>query len=279
MRDQFCYGSLTASSFSTSYSTSLFFFFSSWPAIHWHMPGTPSSSEHASKTNWLYTSSALQSTQPAISLSSYCHNRSSGALNLARGENGDSALCFCWEACKSISSGGRRITKTSSACAASSIRLYYAIRLYYSTDQTYRAALMGKWAEPELTFGFLAACLPVLPAFIKHLLRTSVGLKIRGFWTQSPLTDGRSTEGRYDRSGGRQVKTIGSYGRSGEKSSRITKVVEMNIEFEELTRESRDGTRPVAEQSRGSSRERDEEWGVVGGKGPKQEANVWPLRP
>ncbi|KAF1360452.1 hypothetical protein EJ07DRAFT_23357, partial [Lizonia empirigonia] len=60
------------------------------------------------------------------------------------------------------------------ACATSAIRIYYAIRLYYSTDQTYRAALMGKWAEPELTFGFLAACLPVLPALIKHLLRTSL---------------------------------------------------------------------------------------------------------
>jgi hypothetical protein len=135
---------------------------------------------------------------------------------------------------------------------------------------------MGKWAEPELTFGFVAACLPVLPAFIKHLLRTSLGLKIRGLWTQSPLTDGRPTGGKDYGSGGRQVRTIGSYSRSKEKSSRITKIVEMDIEFEELTRESRDGAGPAMERSRGSSKERDEEW-IVGMKGAKQESNVWPL--
>lgn len=164
----------------------------------------------------------------------------------------------------------------SSACAASAIRLYYAIGLYGSTDHTYRAALMGKWAEPELTFGFLAACLPILPAFIKHLLRTSVGLKVRGLWTSSPLTDGRSTGGRYDGSGGRQVRTIGTYGRSAEKGSRITKIVEMDIEFEELTRESRDGV-PGVGRSRGSSIGRNEEW-IVSARGVRQQTSVGPLR-
>ena len=135
---------------------------------------------------------------------------------------------------------------------------------------------MGKWAEPELTFGFLAACLPVLPAFIKHILCTPLGLKIRGLWTQSPLTDGRSTGGKYDASGGRQVRTIGSCGRSAEKGSRITKIVEMDIEFEELTRESRDETEPAVERSRRSSRERDEEW-IVGVKGVQRKASVGPL--
>ncbi|KAF3046373.1 hypothetical protein E8E12_005915 [Didymella heteroderae] len=161
------------------------------------------------------------------------------------------------------------------ACAASAIRLYYAIRLYQSTDQTYRGAVMGKWAEPELTFGFVAACLPVLPAFIKHLLRTPLGLEVRGLWTSRPLTDGRST-GKHDFSAGRQVRTIGSHGRSNEKNSRIIKVVEMNIEFEELTRESRDGA-PGLGRSRGSSRDRDEDW-IVGAKGVKQQASVGPLR-
>lgn len=131
---------------------------------------------------------------------------------------------------------------------------------------------MGKWAEPELTFGFLAACLPVLPAFVKHLSRTELGLKVRGLWTSSPVSDGRST-GKYDGSGGRQIKTIGSYGRSAEKGSRITKVVEMDIEFEELTRESQDG----AGRSRRSSGEREEEW-VIGARGVRQQASVGPLR-
>lgn len=170
------------------------------------------------------------------------------------------------------------------ACTASSVRLYYAVRLYNSTDLTYHAALMGKWAEPELTFGFLAACLPVMPAFVKHILRTSFGRRVRSLWTQSPLTDGKSTGAQTVGSGGRQVRTIGSYGRSGEKGSRITKVVEMDVEFEELTREtrmSRDGAVAVLERheySRRSSRERDEEC-VVGTGGLSQQANVGPLRP
>ena len=149
------------------------------------------------------------------------------------------------------------------------MRLYYAVRLYYTTDQTYWAALMGKWAEPELTFGFLAACLPVLPAFIKHLFRTELGLKVRGLWTSSPVSDGKSTANYA--SGGRQVKTIGSYGR-GEKD-RITKVVEMDIEFEELTRESREG------RSRGSGESREREEWVIGARGVRQQASsVGPLR-
>lgn len=141
---------------------------------------------------------------------------------------------------------------------------------------------MGKWAEPELTFGFLAACLPVLPAFIKRVLRTSFGLRLRGLWTQSPPTEGSSTRGQYGGSGGRQVRTIGSYGRSGEKGSRITKVIEMDIEFEELTRETRVSMDRVMtvmgpERSHASSLERDEEW-VFGAKGVKHQSSVGPLR-
>jgi hypothetical protein len=132
---------------------------------------------------------------------------------------------------------------------------------------------MGKWAEPELTFGFLAACLPVLPAFIKHLLRTSVGRKVRGLWTSSPLTD-RSSTGKYNSSEGRQGKTIGSSGRGNEKEGRTTKAVEMDIEFEELTRELRDGA--LDRRSRASSSERDEEW-VAGVKDGRRHANVGPL--
>lgn len=134
---------------------------------------------------------------------------------------------------------------------------------------------MGKWAEPEITFGFLAACLPVLPAFIKHIVHTPLGIRMCGLWTLSSATGGKST-GPYDLGEGRQVKTIGSNGRRNEKQSRITKVVEMDIEFEELTRESRDGSTGEGRSS-GTSRERDEEW-TVGAKGVRQQASVGPLR-
>lgn len=134
---------------------------------------------------------------------------------------------------------------------------------------------MGKWAEPELTFGFLAACLPVLPAFIKRLLRMPLSIRIRSLWTSSLVTDGPST-GQYDSSGGRQARTIGSHGRGNEKNSRTEKIADMDIEFEELTRESRGGS-TWEERSRGTSRERDEEW-IAGAKGVRQEASVGPLR-
>lgn len=137
---------------------------------------------------------------------------------------------------------------------------------------------MGKWAEPELTFGFLAACLPVLPAFVKHILRTSIGLKVRSLWTSSPLTDGTSKKGPYCGSSGRQVRTIGSYGKNAkEKGAKITKVVEMDIEFEELTKESRDQSGPVAGRSRASSHKGDEEW-AMGARALQQKASTGPLR-
>lgn len=129
---------------------------------------------------------------------------------------------------------------------------------------------MGKWAEPELTFGFLAACLPVLPAFVKHVLRTKVGTRLRGLWTQSPLSDAPS-------SAARRVRTVGS-GTSGDAGKRktITKVVRMDIEFELLTAEEGFGTGEGASRasSRSRERERDEEWGGEG----KGQASVWPLR-
>ncbi|KAH7110297.1 hypothetical protein B0J11DRAFT_512516 [Dendryphion nanum] len=61
------------------------------------------------------------------------------------------------------------------ALMASIVRLRYAISTYFSEDKTYYAALMGKWAEPELTWGFIAICMPVLPALIKRLKNTALG--------------------------------------------------------------------------------------------------------
>lgn len=153
---------------------------------------------------------------------------------------------------------------------------------------------MGKWAEPEMVFGFLAASLPVLPAFIKHVRGTALGLKMRGLWTSSPLTDARSRTEPCNGSNGPDIVTIGSCGRGGEKGNRIMKVIETDIEFEELTRQSRDETGLTVEESRASSSKidekalvvgrsrasspgRDEEWGI-GAMELRQKGSVGPLR-
>ena len=138
---------------------------------------------------------------------------------------------------------------------------------------------MGKWAEPELTFGFMAACLPVSPAFVKHIRRSSLGLKIRGLWTASPLPDGKASGGPYDGLDGnsRQVRTIGSDGRGKERGAEIVRVVEMDIEFEELTRESKDEIVPGPGRSRASSAQGDEE-ASINMRELRQKASVGPLR-
>ena len=74
---------------------------------------------------------------------------------------------------------------------------------------------MSKLVVPELTFGFLTACLPVLPRFLKHVFH------IRGFWTSSPATGT-----------GQSCAAISA---TNGKGSRITKVIDTDIEFTQLT--------------------------------------------
>lgn len=80
---------------------------------------------------------------------------------------------------------------------------------------------MGKWAEPELTLGFSAASLPVLPAFIKHVARTRLGRRVRRAWTLSPLSGSHRSH--------TSANTI-TTGYANE-SRAITKIVEMDVEF------------------------------------------------
>ncbi|KAH7061902.1 hypothetical protein BKA63DRAFT_527045 [Paraphoma chrysanthemicola] len=75
------------------------------------------------------------------------------------------------------------------ALGTSIARLYYAVQMNRSDDKTYYAALMGKWAEPELTFGFLAICLPVFPSFMKKVKSATIGRHTMSFWMASPAID------------------------------------------------------------------------------------------
>src|SRR4051812_13681732 len=86
-------------------------------------------------------------------------------------------------------------------------------------------AVLGKVSEPELTLGFLAACLPVLPTFFRTFFRTATGRKVRGLWTSSPLTETRQTAG--------PNATVGSAKFGG--GSRPTRKSNVDIEFAALT--------------------------------------------
>jgi hypothetical protein len=156
----------------------------------------------------------------------------------------------------------------SRACIASAIRLYYAVRLFHSTDLTFSYGIMGKWIEPELTLGFMAACLPVFPAFIKSLARTAWGQKLR-FWTSTSrgktLPGGNACRGK--NSAG-EIETVGS--------KEIRKKVEMDIEFAELTTGSEERVEGVGERrdgggGGGEKMFRYEEWHDEGAvQGPQQ---------
>jgi hypothetical protein len=128
-----------------------------------------------------------------------------------------SHIAYCWTA----------NLIDSRACVASAIRLYHAVLLDTATDQTYRGALMGKWSEPELMFGFLVACLPVVPNFVRHIYHLPGMQKICCCVAQrkSNLTPSDLTMGD------KHIVTIGS-----DESGRSKKMLDRDIEFAELTR-------------------------------------------
>lgn len=56
-----------------------------------------------------------------------------------------------------------------SACASSTVRLYYAVILNHYEDRTYLAGVLNLWAIAETTCGILTMCLPVSPRFFESL--------------------------------------------------------------------------------------------------------------
>jgi hypothetical protein len=52
------------------------------------------------------------------------------------------------------------------------VRLSYLVILEHSKDATYYSGLVGLWSFPEIAFGFLVACLPVIRGFL-NIVRNS----------------------------------------------------------------------------------------------------------
>ncbi|KAI1141802.1 hypothetical protein F5Y05DRAFT_373835 [Hypoxylon sp. FL0543] len=55
------------------------------------------------------------------------------------------------------------------ACAASTVRLYYTVKLFHTDDVTWAIAPVGQWTIAEFTTVFLVACFPYVPRLLHHL--------------------------------------------------------------------------------------------------------------
>lgn len=67
-----------------------------------------------------------------------------------------------------------------SACISSVLGVNSAIKLSHSEDNTYHTYLMTIYSYPEITFGILAVCLPILPKFVKSLRNLHLLSRLNG---------------------------------------------------------------------------------------------------
>ncbi|KAJ2985762.1 hypothetical protein NUW58_g5360 [Xylaria curta] len=89
------------------------------------------------------------------------------------------------------------------ACAASAVRLYYAVELRDHHDVSYYAWYAGIWTLPEMGCGILVAALPVAGSFSRHLkqskLFSSIASSFRGFTSRRELVVEQSNSADVDK--------------------------------------------------------------------------------
>lgn len=71
------------------------------------------------------------------------------------------------------------LTLISRSCVAATVRMYYTVRIYRSSDYTYLITFFGGCTMAEITFGIIACCLPTTPKFFQAMKKTKliVGLE------------------------------------------------------------------------------------------------------
>lgn len=57
------------------------------------------------------------------------------------------------------------------SCGSSTVRLYFTIEVWKTHDVSYYMGMVGVWTYPEITFGFLVACLPIMPKFLRVMAK------------------------------------------------------------------------------------------------------------
>ncbi|KAF2179435.1 hypothetical protein K469DRAFT_641330 [Zopfia rhizophila CBS 207.26] len=114
------------------------------------------------------------------------------------------------------------------ACLSAVLRLYYSVKLSKTEDISYVGSMMGAMSLPELGFGFLVACLPVTPKFVKFAMNTRLGTTLRSLLRSS---------GSRSETGSGAVNENGTIGSNGKKFAQVT-----DIEFHQLVRTDKSNT-------------------------------------
>ncbi|KAI1406774.1 hypothetical protein F5Y13DRAFT_183920 [Hypoxylon sp. FL1857] len=87
------------------------------------------------------------------------------------------------------------------ACAASTVRLYYTVKLFRTEDITWAIAPVGQWTIAEFTTIFLVACFPYIPRLFHHISNHNKQIASHsshtqtGFSSQNPPSGNRTNRG------------------------------------------------------------------------------------
>ncbi|KAI0836355.1 hypothetical protein F5Y06DRAFT_298718 [Hypoxylon sp. FL0890] len=91
------------------------------------------------------------------------------------------------------------------ACAASSVRLYYTVKLFHTDDLTWAIAPVGQWTIAEFTTVFLVACFPYIPHLLHQLGRRDKQTATHSSHTHTTFTSRNPPSGNRTASGWREL--------------------------------------------------------------------------
>ena len=69
-----------------------------------------------------------------------------------------------------------------SACISSALAANYAVKLSHTEDKSYHGFLMAIFSYPEIAFGILAVCLPIVPKFVNSLQNSHWWFRVNSFF-------------------------------------------------------------------------------------------------
>ncbi|KAF2014710.1 hypothetical protein BU24DRAFT_463472 [Aaosphaeria arxii CBS 175.79] len=115
------------------------------------------------------------------------------------------------------------------ALGSSVVRVYFAIQIKNSPDVSYNVGLLGLWSLPEMAIGFLIACLPYFPKFLRYMGRKPFAAAILAKW-RLIFPSSAATSHKSDEPGAPPV--------GARANGRASRVVVTDIEFDELVARS-----------------------------------------
>ncbi|OTA79664.1 hypothetical protein M434DRAFT_38256 [Hypoxylon sp. CO27-5] len=91
------------------------------------------------------------------------------------------------------------------ACAASTVRLYYTVKLFHTEDLTWAIAPVGQWTIAEFTTVFLVACFPYIPRLLHHLSTRDKQTASHSSYTRTTFASQNPSSGNHTNSGWREL--------------------------------------------------------------------------